>query len=168
MLWGYVIPHFIEQIKKNIPITVTEPKMTRFLMSLEDSVDLVLHAFKNARHGDIFVQKSPSSTIANLACVLKKIFNSNVPVRYIGTRHGEKQYETLISKEEMHIAIEKGKHYRIPMDNRDLNYDNYFIKGEKKIKNFEEYSSSNAKNLSKKELEKLLLSLSYVKKKLNA
>jgi UDP-N-acetylglucosamine 4,6-dehydratase/5-epimerase len=165
---GSVIPHFINQIKSNKPITITEPKMTRFLMTLDESVDLVLYAFKNANQGDIFVQKAPASTIKDLALVLKEIFNAKNSINIIGTRHGEKQYESLLSREEMAVSIENGKYFRIPMDKRDLNYDIYFIKGQKKLSSCDEYSSDNTNKLSRKELKKLLLSLDYIKKKLNA
>ena len=132
---GSVIPRFINLIKSGKPITITDPKMTRFLMSLEESVDLVLHAFKFGKQGDIFVQKSNSATIKNIALVLKDIFNAKNKIKIIGTRFGEKLNETLLSREEMATAIEKDIYYRIPVDNRDLNYANYFIKGKKKIFN---------------------------------
>lgn len=128
---GSVIPLFVSQIKEGKPLTVTDPNMTRFLMSLEDSVDLVLYAFEHGKQGDIFVQKAPASTVADLAQALKELFNKNNPVRVIGTRHGEKLYESLISREEMAKAQDKGGYYRIPADNRDLNYAQYFSEGEK-------------------------------------
>lgn len=126
---GSVIPLFIDQLKGGEPITVTDPNMTRFLMSLEDSVDLVLHAFENAQQGDIFVQKAPASTVADLAQALKELFGRANAVKVIGTRHGEKLYESLISREEMAKAEDMGRYYRIPADNRDLNYKKYFVEG---------------------------------------
>ena len=165
---GSVIPLFINQIKSNKPLTVTNPEMTRFLMSLDDSFKLVMHAFKNASQGDIFVQKSNSATIKNIALVLKDIFNAKNKIKIIGTRFGEKLNETLLSREEMATAIEKDIYYRIPVDNRDLNYANYFIKGKKKFSTSKEYSSDSVKQLTQKELKKRLLSLNFVKDKLNA
>ncbi|HBN2126638.1 TPA: polysaccharide biosynthesis protein, partial [Escherichia coli] len=126
---GSVIPLFIDKIKNNQDLTITDPKMTRFLMSLEDSVDLVLHAFENGQQGDIFVQKAPASTIEDLAQAIKGLFNSEASNKIIGTRHGEKLYETLVSREEMVKAQDMGKYYRIPADNRDLNYDKYILDG---------------------------------------
>src|SRR5262249_26469836 len=137
---GSVIPIFVQQIKERQPLTITDPKMTRFLMSLEDSVDLVLHAFENARQGDIFVQKSPASTIADLAQALIEIFKSNNAIKAIGTRHGEKLYESLVSREEMAKAEDMGRYYRISADNRDLNYKKYFIEGEEIISDFDDYT----------------------------
>ena len=152
---GSVIPLFIDQIKQNKSLTVTNPKMTRFLMSLEDSVDLVKFAFKNANTGDIFVQKSPSATIATIAKSVQNIFNSKKQIKIIGTRHGEKLYESLVSKEEMTKAISYNKFYKIPNDNRDLNYDNYFLEGKiKKLDN--EYNSHNTKILNIKQTTKLI------------
>ncbi|MDV7394747.1 polysaccharide biosynthesis protein, partial [Arthrospira platensis SPKY1] len=126
-------PLFVSQIREGKPITVTDPSMTRFLMSLDDSVDLVLHAFENGTNGDIFVQKAPACTIGDLVVALKEIFNANNPVRVIGTRHGEKLYETLVSREEMARANDTDRYYRIPADHRDLNYAMYFTDGEKRI-----------------------------------
>ncbi|TNT30259.1 polysaccharide biosynthesis protein, partial [Escherichia coli] len=126
---GSVIPLFIDKIKNNQELTITDPKMTRFLMSLEDSVDLVLHAFENGQQGDIFVQKAPASTIEDLAQAIKGLFNSEASNKIIGTRHGEKLYETLVSREEMVKAQDMRKYYRIPADNRDLNYDKYILDG---------------------------------------
>ena len=140
---GSVIPLFVDQIKKGRPLTITDAEMTRFLMSLDDSVDLVLHAFKHAKQGDIFVQKSPASTVGVLAKALKKLFNSEIPVKIIGTRHGEKLYESLISREEMAKAEDLGLYYRIPADNRSLNYNKYFIDGEETISNQKDYTSHN-------------------------
>jgi len=151
-----VIPRFIDQIKARKEISVTDKRMTRFLMSLEDSIDLVFYAFKNGRQGDIFVQKSPSCKIYQLAKVLKKIYNSNSKIKIIGTRHGEKLYETLVSREEMVRAISQNKYYRIQIDNRDLNYDIFEIKGNKKLNVITDYNSNNTNLLSDKNLEALL------------
>lgn len=159
---GSVIPLFVSQIREGKPITVTDPSMTRFLMSLDDSVDLVLHAFEHGTNGDIFVQKAPACTIRDLVVVLKEIFNANNPVRIIGTRHGEKLYESLISREEMARANDVGRYYRIPADNRDLNYAMYFTDGEEQISELDDYTSHNTTRLSIPELKKLLLGLDYI------
>ncbi|WP_137557830.1 polysaccharide biosynthesis protein, partial [Escherichia coli] len=140
---GSVIPLFFEKIKLNKPLTVTDPNMTRFLMSLEDSVDLVLHAFKNGRQGDIFVQKAPACTIGDLTEAIKQLCDSNIETKIIGTRHGEKLYESLVSREEMVKAEDMGRYYRIPADNRDLNYDKYIIKGQIDINKLDDYTSHN-------------------------
>ena len=163
---GSVIPLFIKQCKENKPITVTDPNMTRFLMSLDESVDLVLFAFNNAVNGDIFVQKAPACTIMDLALAIKEIFNPNVEIKIIGTRHGEKTYETLINKEDMIKAVDMGNFYKIPADNRDLNYDKYFIDGNTEIASKEEYNSDNTIRLNKDEVKEKLLSLDYVKNEL--
>lgn len=165
---GSVIPLFIRQIKASESLTVTDPEMTRFLMSLEDSVDLVLHAFKNAEQGDVFVQKAPASTVRDLAQALKELFLSQSPVRIIGTRHGEKLYESLISREEMAKAEDMGRYYRIPADNRDLNYKKYFVEGEEKISEVDDYTSHNAQRLDVSGIKELLLKLDYIKEQLNA
>ncbi len=165
---GSVIPLFVSQIKAGKPLTITDPNMTRFLMSLEDSVDLVLYAYNNAGQGDIFVQKAPASTVANLAQALKEIFNSDSPIHTIGTRHGEKLYESLISREEMAHAHDMGGYYRIPADNRDLNYAKYFNEGEEKISCFDDYTSHNTKRLNVEEVKSLLLKLDFIKKELYA
>lgn len=165
---GSVIPLFVEQLKSGNPLTITDPNMTRFLMSLEESVELVLHAFKYGRQGDIFVQKAPSSTVLDLAIALKKIFNLNNPIAEIGTRHGEKLYESLISREEIIRAEDMGRYYRIPADNRDLNYALYFNQGMKQVSLQQDYTSHNAVRLSANEVEKLLLSLQYIKDQLHA
>lgn len=165
---GSVIPLFVSQIKKNQDLTITDPKMTRFLMSLEDSVDLVLHAFCNAKQGDIFVQKAPAATIADLASALKDIFQSKQSIKTIGTRHGEKLYESLISREEMAKANDMGLYYRIPADNRDLNYAQFFSEGEQDISSLDDYTSHNTKRLNVAEIKELLLSLDYLKEELNA
>ena len=151
-----VIPRFVEQIQNNKDISVTDQRMTRFLMSLSESIDLVFHGFKSGKQGDIFIQKSPSCNIYQLAKVLKKIFKSRSKIRIIGTRHGEKLHETLVSREEMARAINEKKYYRIKIDNRDLNYDFFEIKGNKKLNLIEDYNSNNANLLTDKSLEKLL------------
>lgn len=163
---GSIIPLIINQIKNNLPITITNPEMTRFMMSLNESVELVMHAFENSNPGDIFVQKSPAATIQVLAEALLDIFNSNNEIIIIGERHGEKLYETLCSKEEMAKAEDIGKFYRIPADFRDLNYTKYIQqKGSKLIT--EEYNSHNTNRLDKDDLKKLLLTLEYVQHELN-
>jgi UDP-N-acetylglucosamine 4,6-dehydratase/5-epimerase len=165
---GSVIPLFVSQIKKNQELTITDPSMTRFLMSLEDSVDLVLHAFSNAKQGDIFVQKAPAATIADLAIALKEIFQSTQAIKTIGTRHGEKLFESLISREEMAKADDMGLYYRIPADNRDLNYAQFFSEGEQDISSLDDYTSHNTRRLNVAEIKELLLSLDYLKEELNA
>lgn len=165
---GSVIPLFVSQLKEGKPLTVTDPNMTRFLMSLEDSVDLVLYAYEHGKQGDIFVQKAPASTVADLAQALKELFNSDSAVRIIGTRHGEKLYESLISREEMAHAQDMGGYYRIPADNRDLNYAKYFSEGEEKISHLDDYTSHNTHRLSVEEVKQLLLKLDYIKEELNA
>jgi UDP-glucose 4-epimerase len=164
---GSVIPLFVSQIKANKPLTITDPEMTRFLMSLEDSVDLVQYAFEHANQGDLFVQKAPASTIADLAIALKELFNSNVPIHLIGTRHGEKLFESLISREEMSKAEDLGDYFRVPADNRDLNYAQYFTEGEEKITSFEDYTSHNTKRLKVPEIKNLLLKLDFIQKELH-
>jgi UDP-glucose 4-epimerase len=165
---GSVIPLFVSQIKSGRPITITDPSMTRFLMSLENSVDLVLYAFKHGQQGDIFVQKAPASTVADLAQALKELFSSDLPIINIGTRHGEKLYESLISREEIARSQDMGAYYRIPADNRDLNYAKYFSEGEKDITLFDDYTSHNTKRLNVEQIKQLLLSLDYIKDELNA
>ena len=165
---GSVIPLFVSQLKAGKQLTVTDPNMTRFLMSLEDSVDLVLYAFENGIQGDIFVQKAPASTVADLAQALQELFNKEDPVRVIGTRHGEKLYESLISREEMVKAQDMGGYYRIPADNRDLNYAQYFSEGEEKISSQEDYTSHNTERLNVAQVKNLLLKLDYIKEELNA
>lgn len=165
---GSVIPLFIDQLKRGEPLTVTDPNMTRFLMSLEDSVDLVLHAFAHAKQGDIFVQKAPASTVADLAQALKELFCRDNPIKVIGTRHGEKLYESLISREEMAKAQDMGRYYRIPADNRDLNYKKYFVEGETHISELDDYTSHNTERLHVPSIKKLLLELEYIRGALNA
>jgi UDP-N-acetylglucosamine 4,6-dehydratase len=163
---GSVIPLFIEQIKTGQPLTVTDPNMTRFLMSLEDSVDLVLHAFEHGQQGDIFVQKSPACTIADLATALTQMFAGNGKVNIIGTRHGEKLYESLISREEMSKAEDHGLYYRIPADNRDLNYDNYILNGKPESNYLDDYTSHNTERLSLEQIKRLLMTVHYVQAEL--
>lgn len=163
---GSVIPLFIDQIKKGIPITVTNPNMTRFMMSLDQAVDLVLFAFENSDQGDLFVQKSPASTILELANALKKIFSAKNEIKIIGTRHGEKIYESLLSKEEAAKTIDLGGYYKVPADNRNLNYSRYFNEGNKNLDSTEEYNSHNTYRLTEDELLSLLLKLPYVQKEL--
>jgi UDP-glucose 4-epimerase len=165
---GSVIPLFIAQMAAGEPITVTDPNMTRFLMSLEDSLDLVLHAFEHGRPGDIFVQKAPASTVADLAQALKELFSKDNPVKVIGTRHGEKLYESLISREEMAKADDMGRYYRIPADNRDLNYKKYFVDGEEIITAAKDYTSHNTEQLDVPGVKEILLKLDYIKAMLNA
>jgi UDP-glucose 4-epimerase len=163
---GSVVPHFIEQIKSNTDITVTDPNMTRFIMTLDEAVDLVLFAFNNGNPGDIFVQKAPASTIGSLANVILDLFNSKLKVKIIGTRHGEKLYESLLTREEFANAEDMGSHYRIKADNRDLNYGKYFEEGNSMVTEMEEYHSHNTNRLTDEELKKILSGLEYVKKEL--
>lgn len=165
---GSVIPLFVSQIKQGQALTVTDPNMTRFLMSLEDSVDLVLYAYAHGQQGDIFVQKAPASSLGDLAQALKELFNSSCGIRIIGTRHGEKLYESLISREEMAHAQDMGAYYRIPADNRDLNYAKYFSEGDQGISFLDDYTSHNASRLDVEQVKKLLLNLEYIKEELNA
>lgn len=164
---GSVIPLFIDQIKSNKAITVTDPNMTRFLMSLDESVNLVIDAFSNSRQGDIFVPKAPSSNLKELTTALKSIFNSTSKIKIIGTRHGEKLYETLISREEMSRINEFKTFYRINADTRDLNYNKYFIKGEESVSKQKDYNSHNAQILHENEIKKLLLQQDFIKRALN-
>jgi len=165
---GSVIPLFISQIKNHKPITVTMPEMTRFLLPLRDSVDLVLFAFQNARPGDLFVKKAPACTVGDLAQAVKNVFHSDVPVKIIGIRHGEKLYEVLLTREELRRAEDMGAYYRLSLDDRDLNYALYFTEGDKKDVEFEDYNSHNTTRLNVKQVEELLLSLSEVQKELEA
>ncbi len=160
---GSVIPLWIDQIKRRAPITLTNPHMTRFMMTLDDAVDLVIFAFEHAQNGDLFVQKAPSTTLDVLARALKELYNSDSPINIIGTRHGEKLYETLVTQEEMAKAIDMGQYYRIPCDTRDLNYDKYFTEGSHKINEVETYNSQNTELLSVDEMKKLLLKLEKVR-----
>ncbi len=163
---GSVIPHFIEQIKKGETITVTDPNMTRYLMSLDEAVDLVLFAFQNGNQGDLFVQKAPASTIGDLAQAIKELFNAPNEIKVIGTRHGEKLYETLCTREEMVKAEDLENFYRIPADNRDLNYGKYFEHGDVKTSELEDYNSHNTIRLNIDEVKEKLLSLEYVREEL--
>jgi UDP-N-acetylglucosamine 4,6-dehydratase len=165
---GSVIPLFVDQIKRGHPLTITDAGMTRFLMSLDESVDLVLHAFEHARQGDIFVQKAPACTVGDLAEAVKRIFQSEVQMRVIGTRHGEKLYETLISREEMARVENLGRYYRIPADARDLNYNKYFSDGEQGIAALEDYTSHNTERLDVDQTMSLLCQLDYIKDIRNA
>nr|WP_315412430.1 polysaccharide biosynthesis protein [uncultured Pseudomonas sp.] len=165
---GSVIPLFVDQLRKGGALTVTDPEMTRFLMSLEDSVDLVLHAFEHGQQGDLFVQKAPASTVGDLAEALKQLFGKKNDVKVIGTRHGEKLYESLVSREEMAKAEDMGRYYRIPADNRDLNYNKYFVEGEERISEFDDYTSHNTERLDVSGIKELLLKLDYIKEQLDA
>ena len=164
---GSVIPLFVSQLKEGKPLTVTDPDMTRFLMSLDDSVDLVLHAFAHGRQGDIFVQKAPASTIADLVQALKEIFNKDNPVQIVGTRHGEKLYESLVSREEMARVEHRENYYRIPADNRDLNYAMYITEGLEKISTLDDYTSHNTERLNVAEVKEVLLKLDFIKQELD-
>ena len=163
---GSVIPLFIRQIKANQPITVTDPNMTRFMMSLPQAVELVLFAFNHCEQGDMFVQKAPAATIEDLAWVLRDIFNGKNEIRVIGTRHGEKVYETLLAKEEAVKAVDMGDYYRVPADTRDLNYGKFFDNGDQRVTVAEEYNSHNTVRLDRNGLRELLLKLDYVLKAL--
>lgn len=159
---GSVIPLWIEQIKAGRDITITDPNMTRFMMTLDDAVDLVLFAFENGKNGDLFIQKAPAATLAVLASALKDLYNSKVQVKVIGTRHGEKLYESLVTREEMAKAIDMGNYYRIPCDERNLNYDKFFVEGEEIITKAEDYNSHNTEQLDMEGMKKLLLKLDIV------
>lgn len=161
---GSVIPLFVDQIKLGKPITITDPNMTRFMMTLEEAVDLVLYAFENGNQGDLFVQKSPACTIEVLARALKELYQSEFEIKIIGTRHGEKLYETLVNREDMVKAEDCGNYYRIPADNRDLNYEQYFSEGDVDMAHLEEYHSHNTEILDVKGMKKLLLKLPLIRK----
>lgn len=163
---GSVIPKFIKQIKAHQPITITESSMTRFMMSLNEAVELVDYSFNNARQGDLFIRKAPACTVYNLALALKEIFNSNVDIKTIGIRHGEKIYETLASREELVTAEDMGNYFRIEMDGRDLNYDKYFSAGNKKEILIDDYHSHNTEQLSHEQIKSILLELPEVQKEL--
>lgn len=165
---GSVIPLFVNQLRAGESLTVTDPEMTRFLMSLEDSVDLVLHAFEHADQGDLFIQKAPASTVGDLAQALKELLGKDCPVKVIGTRHGEKLYESLVSREEMAKAEDMGRYYRIPADNRDLNYKKYFVEGEQRINELDDYTSHNTVRLDVAGIKQLLLKLDYIQEVLRA
>lgn len=163
---GSVIPLFIEQIKSGAPLTITDPYMTRFLMSLEEAVELVVFAFNHAEAGDIMVQKSPASTIGDLAQALKELFNAGNDIKTIGIRHGEKLYETLLTKEEHVVAKDMGGFYRVPADKRDLNYDKFYIEGDQKLATEVEYNSHNTQRLNIEQIKERLLQLDYVREQL--
>ena len=163
---GSVIPLFVSQLKEGKPLTITDPSMTRFLMSLDDSVDLVFHAFQHGRQGDIFVQKAPASTIGDLMRALQEVFNKDNPVRIVGTRHGEKLYESLVSREEMARVEDMDAYYRIPADNRDLNYAMYFTDGQEKISTLDDYTSHNTQRLTVPQIKGLLLKLDFIQQQL--
>ncbi len=165
---GSVIPLFVEQLRNGQSLTVTNPNMTRFLMNLEEAVELVEFAFRHAKAGDIFVQKAPASTIGDLAQALIELFDSDCSIKIIGTRHGEKEYETLLTKEEFLVAEDMGSFYRIPADNRDLNYDKYYIEGSKVLSSQEEYNSNNTLRLNIAQIKEKLLGLDFIKNELAA
>lgn len=165
---GSVIPLFIEQIKSGEPITITDPEMTRYLMTLEDAVDLVLYAFENGKQGDLFVQKAPASTIIDLAKALLELFGADNEIKIIGTRHGEKLYETLCTREEMIKAVDLPGFYQIPADNRDLNYAQYFSEGEASISDITDYNSHNTERLTIEGVKELLMKLPEIQAELNA
>jgi UDP-N-acetylglucosamine 4,6-dehydratase/5-epimerase len=165
---GSVIPLFIKQVKEGRPLTVTDPKMTRFMMSIDDAVDLVLYAYENARQGDIFVQKAPAATIETLAYAVKGLFKADNPVDVIGTRHGEKEFETLLTREEWTRADDLGQYFRVPADNRDLNYNAYFTQGQEAVSRQEDYHSHNTRRLDVAGMMQLLLKLELVREELAA
>lgn len=160
---GSVIPLWVEQIKAGREITITDPNMTRFMMTLDDAVDLVLYAFEHGHGGDLFVQKAPAATLTTLATALKELYQADTVVRTIGTRHGEKLYESLVSREEMARSEDMGNYFRIPCDARDLNYDKYFVEGEEKVARYEDYHSHNTYRLNVEEMKQLLLKLSMIR-----
>jgi UDP-glucose 4-epimerase len=160
---GSVIPLWVDQIKSGNPITITDPNMTRYMMTLDDAVDLVLYAFEHGKNGDLFVQKAPAVTLNILAEALKDLYKAQTEVRVIGTRHGEKLYETLVTREEMAKSEDMGNYFRIPCDARDLNYDKYFVEGEEKVSKFEDYNSHNTKRLDLDGMKELLLRLDEIK-----
>ena len=164
---GSVIPLWIDQIKTGKDITITDPNMTRFMMTLDDAVDLVLYAFEHAKNGDLFVQKAPAATLDVLADALIDLYKADTSVRTIGTRHGEKLYETLVTREEMAKSIDMGEYYRIPSDNRDLNYDKFFVEGEEEIAEIEDYHSHNTSRLDVEGMKKLLLKLDIIQADIN-
>ncbi len=165
---GSVIPLFLQQLQQGKPLTITDPNMTRFLMSLEEPVDLVLYAFKHAQPGDIFVQKSPASTVGDLAQAMKEILQSASDVKIIGTRHGEKLYESLVSREEMARADDLGSYYRIPADSRDLNYDKYFVEGQTEISEIDDYTSHNTHRLDVEQVKDVLIKLEIIREAVHA
>ena len=164
---GSVIPLWMDQMEKGEVITVTDPNMTRFMMTLNDAVDLVIYAFQHGRNGDLFVQKAPAATLETLAGALKELLKKDTPVKVIGTRHGEKLYETLVTREEMARAEDMENYYRIPCDTRDLNYDKYFVEGQEKVSVIEDYHSHNTHRLNVEEMKSLLLQLSEIRERVN-
>jgi UDP-N-acetylglucosamine 4,6-dehydratase len=161
---GSVIPLFVDQIRQNKPLTITDPNMTRFMMTLEDAVDLVLYAFEHGENGDIFVQKAPAATIEVLAKALRELLNvEEYPISIMGTRHGEKAFEALLSREEMAVAIDQGEYFRVPADQRDLNYEKYVENGDLKITELEDYNSHNTERLDVEGMKKLLLKLEFIR-----
>ena len=163
---GSVIPLWVDQIKSGKPITITDPNMTRFMMTLDDAVDLVMYAFENGVNGDLFVQKAPAATLDVLAQALKELYSADTEVKTIGTRHGEKLYETLVTREEMAKSIDMGDYYRIPCDNRDLNYDKFFSEGDEEVSKIEDYHSHNTARLDVEGMKQLLLKLRFVREDL--
>jgi UDP-glucose 4-epimerase len=164
---GSVIPLFVDQIKNGQPLTVTDPNMTRYLMSLEEAVDLVIFAFQHAKAGDIMVQKADACRVGDLAQAIKELFNADNPIKIIGTRHGEKLYETLLTREEMIVAKDMGDFYRVPADTRELNYDKYFVEGDQLLSTEDEYTSHNTKQLTVEEIKRKLLQLPFIIQSLN-
>ena len=165
---GSVIPLFTKQIKTGQPITVTDPKMTRFMMSLDDAIDLVLFAFEHARGGELFIQKAPAATIGDLAEAMREVFKSKTEIVCIGTRHGEKLYETLLTREEKVRAVDLGRYFMVPMDDRDLNYGKYFVDGETVITEADDYTSHNTERLSKEQVIEMLYKLDYIQNELRS
>lgn len=163
---GSVIPLWVEQMKTSSPITITDPSMTRFMMTLDDAVDLVIYAFQHGHNGDLFVQKAPAATLDVLAQALKVLYRSSVEVKVIGTCHGEKLYETLVTREEMAKAIDMGEYYRVPCDTRDLNYDKYFVEGNEDIARIDDYHSHNTRRLDVEGMKQLLLKLQFIREDL--
>lgn len=160
---GSVIPLWVEQMMEGKPITVTDPNMTRFMMTLDDAVDLVIYAFTHAHNGDLFVQKAPAATLSTLATALKEVYKTDTEVKVIGTRHGEKLYETLVTREEMVRAVDMGNYYRIPCDTRDLNYDKFFTSGNQEISKIEDYHSHNTRRLDVNGMKELLMKLRFIR-----
>jgi UDP-glucose 4-epimerase len=165
---GSVIPLFLDQLQSGKPLTITDPSMTRFLMTLEESVDLVLYAFENARPGDIFVQKAPASTVGDLAQAMRELLRLDNELKIIGTRHGEKLYESLLSREEMARAEDLGSYYRVPADSRDLNYAKYFVEGETDVSALDDYTSHNTERLDVEGVKKTLMKLDIIREAVNA
>lgn len=165
---GSVIPLFLEQLRSGLPLTITDPNMTRFLMSLEESVDLVLYAFQNAFPGDIFIQKAPACTVNDLAIAMRRLLGKDNEIKIIGTRHGEKLYETLVSREEMARAHDLGGYFRVPADSRDLNYNKFFVEGELEVSEIDDYTSHNTKRLNVGEVEGTLTKLSLIREAMHA